>query len=439
MGSYTDLTVASYPIITSKSVVVPEAMTIFRETDRHVFTRRVAERNPLVWGEPECMDDEETETAIEYACETGKAIDRLNIMGFTMRRVREEFEIGRQKEFELYMSYRNWDSILGKLGRDNSELLENLTFDTYAEAFAKIIADGRKPISGHVKDEEGCNPLIEYILRGNDTSSFGFFEDDKDIRLVIRLACEVAPENAYVVQDITEIIHAGYYSEDEAVCEKETRALIAGYPENAPIIILTEGSTDAEFLREALALLYPHLSAYYSFLDSHSPRPDGGAGPLVSLVKAFSAAGITNRVIALLDNDTAAQDAKRGLKVTDLPSNIAVMHYPDLDLLRTYPTLGPGGLEPLDVNGLAASIELYLGEDVLCTEQNTLIPVQWKGYNSTLGQYQGEVVQKRKLHDAFRKKLKRCKANPQVSQDTDWSGLSAILQEIFRAFESSDE
>ena len=222
------------------------------------------------------MDDEETETAIEYACETGKAIDRLNIMGFTMRRVREEFEIGRQKEFERYMSYRNWDSILGKLGRDNSELLENLTFDTYAEAFAKIIADGLKPISGHVKDEEGCNPLIEYILRGNDTSSFGFFEDDKDIRLVIRLACEVAPENAYVVQDITEIIHAGYYSEDEAVCEKETRALIAGYPENAPIIILTEGSTDAEFLREALALLYPHLSAYYSFLDSHSRVPKAG-------------------------------------------------------------------------------------------------------------------------------------------------------------------
>ena len=46
------------------------------------------------------------------------------------------------------------------------------------------------------------------------------------------------------------------------------------------------------------------------------------------------------------------------------------------------------GLEPLDVNGLAASIELYFGEDVLCAEQNKLTPVQWKGYNSTLRQYQ---------------------------------------------------
>ena len=400
-------------------------MTIFRETDRRVFTRRVAERNSLVWGEPQCMDDEETETAIEYACETGKVIDRLNVMGFTMWRVREEFEIGRQTEME-------------EMSRHNSEFLENLTFDAYAAAFAKIIADRLKSIWGHVQIEEGCDSLIEYILHSIYDPSFGIFKYDKDIRLVIRLACEVAPADTHVVQDITELVHSGYYKENEAVCEKETRALIAGYPENAPIIILTEGSTDAKFLQEALALLYPHLSAYYSFFDFHASWSPGGAGDLVSLVKAFSAAGITNRVIALLDNDTAAHEAKRGLDAIVLPSNIAVMHYPNLDLLRTYPTLGPGGLEPLDVNGLAASIEFYLGEDVLCAEQNTLTPVQWKGYNSTLRQYQGEVEKKEKLHDAFQKKLKLCKADPQVLQDTDWFSLSAILKEIFHAFECSN-
>ena len=274
-------------------------------------------------------------------------------------------------------------------------------------------------------------------MRSNGASSFGFFEYDKDVRLVIRLACEMAPADTHVVQDITELVHAGYYKENEAVCEKETRALIAGYPENAPIIILTEGSTDAEFLQEALALLYPHLSAYYSFFDFHSSRSPGGAGHIVSLVKAFSAAGITNRIIALLDNDTAARDAKRVLDTISLSQNITIQHYPNLDLLRTYPTLGPGGLVPLDINGLAASIELYLGEDVLCLEQDTLTPVQWKGYNSTLDQYQGEVLQKQKLHAAFQKKLKRCKADPQALQDTDWSGLSAILQEIFHAFDCS--
>ena len=47
-------------------------------------------------------------------------------------------------------------------------------------------------------------------------------------------------------------------------------------------------------------------------------------------------------------------------------------------------------------------------------------------------------MQKEKLHDAFQKKLKLCKADPQVLQDTDWFGLSAILKEIFHAFECSN-
>ena len=104
MGTYTELTIADYPLISSKSAVIPEVMTIFRETDRHVFTRRVAERNVLVWGEPDDPNDNETETVIEYSCETGKVIDRLNIMGFTIRRAREDFEVGRTAELNKYAS-----------------------------------------------------------------------------------------------------------------------------------------------------------------------------------------------------------------------------------------------------------------------------------------------------------------------------------------------
>ena len=109
--------------------------------------------------------------------------------------------------------------------------------------------------------------------------------------------------------------------------------------------------------------------------------------------------------------------------------------YPELELLRAYPTLGPGGLTSLDVNGLAASIELYLGEDVLREGQDTLTPIQWKGYSEALKQYQGEVMGKAKLHATFHDKVARCRADPEVLKVTDWSGLSAILQEIFRAFE----
>ncbi len=432
MGTYTDLTVADYPLITSKSAVIPEAMTIFRETDRRVLTCRVSERNALVWGEPDDPNDDETETAIEYSCETDKVIDRLNVMGFTLCRVREEFDIGRKAELEKYASWAEDDSDPQWFAEDWS-FLKGLTFDAYVSAFARVIAERLRPVPFDDHKKEGLDSVIKYILGENDEYLFGFF--GTDVRLLLRLACDLVPANTRVVQDITALVHSGYYGEEEPVCENATRALIAGHPENSPRIILTEGSTDAAILKEALALLYPHLFPYYAFLDFDSSRSPGGAGHLVSLVKAFAAAGITNRVIALFDNDTAAREATRALETISRPPNIAVRHYPGLELLRTYPTLGPGGLTSMDVNGLAASVELYLGEDVLRDGQGTLTPVQWKGYSETLKQYQGEVMRKPKLHAAFHEKVARCRANPDALKKADWAGLSAILQEIFRAFD----
>src|SRR5690242_981366 len=96
MGSYTELSTGGYPLITSKSAVVDEVMTIFRETDRRVFVRHVSERNPLVLGRNE--GDDYSETATEYSCDAQCAIDRLNVMGFTLQRAREEFEHAREHE-----------------------------------------------------------------------------------------------------------------------------------------------------------------------------------------------------------------------------------------------------------------------------------------------------------------------------------------------------
>ena len=433
MGTYTELTIEDYPLVSSKSAVIPEVMTLFRETNRRVFTRRVAERNVLVWGEPDDPDDQVTETVTEYSCTTADAIDRLNIMGFTYSRVQDEFEAGRKAELEKYSSRAKDDDSQWFAGEWN--LIRSLTFDEYARAFKEVLTNRLRPDPFDDHEKEGLNPVVKYILEDKQGYLFGFLRSD--IRFLIRLACELSPKSSHVVQDITELVCSGYYEANEPVCENATKALIAGHPENSSRIVLTEGSTDAAILQEALAILYPHLSEYYAFLDFESSRSPGGADRLVSLVKAFSATGITNRVIALFDNDTAAQAARRALTNVSIPQNIAVLSYPELESLRNYPTLGPGGLTLLDINGLAASIELYLGDDVLRDDEGKLTPVQWKGYNETLKQYQGEVMGKTRLQARFQEKTSRCKSDPELAQTTDWTGLSAILQQIFHAFEQS--
>lgn len=427
MGSYTDLSIDGYPILETKSYVIPEVMTLFQESDKRVAPRKLSERNELIWGEVSPEEDQD-EIAVTYSCEVWKVIDRLNVMGFTMPRIRREFETARISEVEKYAAWLE-DSD-DDWCRDDLDYFTNLTFDCYTDALRIVLEKRiRSPIFGEPSSD--LDPIEKRIIGENEDHVFGFL--GSDIRCFIRLSCELAPKDSLVVQDITEVVHAGYYEENEPVCSNAIRSLTAGHPENSTRIILTEGSSDVEVLREALALLYPHLADYYSFLDFPSTRPQGGAGSLATTVKAFAAAGISNRIIAIFDNDTAAFDARRSLRSIRLPQNIAVCSYPNLSSLEAYPTLGQTGPAPFNVNGLAASIELYLGNDLLGNGDD--FPVQWKGYVEPLGRYQGEVMKKQELQEKFHEKVKRCQSSSDEFNRCDWSGLKSILEVIFHAFD----
>ncbi|MFK0043507.1 hypothetical protein ACIQU4_05250 [Streptomyces sp. NPDC090741] len=211
---------------------------------------------------------------------------------------------------------------------------------------------------------------------------------------------------------------------------------------HAPVIVLTEGSSDVAILEPALALLYPHLTDLVRFMN-YANNAQGGAGSLATTVRAFAAAHVANPVIALFDNDTAAADALRPLyRDSALPSSIKVLRYPPIALATRYPTLGPpseqapdGRISAADVNGLAGSIELYLGEDVLVGSDGALRPVQWSSYSKGSKQYQGEITDKRDLQVAYQTKLAKARENPDIMNEQDWSGIRAILDMIIRVFD----
>lgn len=429
MGTYTDFSVAGYPLVNSKSAVVPEVMTVFRESDKCVFVRRLSERNSLVWGDVYADEADETETATAYLCGTEKIIARLEVMGFTLNRVRRDFEAGRRAELSMYQEWAE-DEPDPPWFADKLSLIESLSFDEYLASLQLVLSEGLRPEPFDDNQKPGLSPIVRYILEENDEYIFGFF--GSDIRCLIRAACEVAPKQSEVIQDITDLVEAGYYEPDEPVCQHSIDLLTLGHLENSNRIVLTEGSTDTYVLRASLKLRFPHLSEYYSFLDFDSSRVPGGAGYLASLVKGFAAAGIGNQIIAIFDNDAAARDAMRSLPT--LPPNIAVLKYPEVEFLTNYPTIGPSGSTNLDVNGLAASIELYFGKDVLESSDGFLAPVQWKGYIQSLDCYQGEVLGKKDLQAAFQRKLAKAENDPLEQEKQDWSGIEAILGVIFGAF-----
>ncbi|MEW2615023.1 hypothetical protein AB0937_33545 [Streptomyces sp. NPDC047880] len=261
-----------------------------------------------------------------------------------------------------------------------------------------------------------------------------------DDRSLTRLLLEWAPDqHATVFLDLSELTGPGVDLDPAHPVAGEARAeQLASLAQDAPLLVLTEGPTDARLLAAGLEVTHPHLKGYITFFDFGAAGAEGGVAQLAKTVSAFVAAGVANRFVALADNDTEAHAGLANLKKQPLPKRCRVLHYPPLPALKTYPTLGPYGDEPVpaDVNGRAGSLEMYLGRDVLQSEDRTLMPVQWRSWNPKLRRYQGSLadVDKKAAQDRFLRKVQIHRSG-QGSGREDWDGIRAIIDTIVTAFD----
>lgn len=200
-------------------------------------------------------------------------------------------------------------------------------------------------------------------------------------------------------------------------------------------IVLTEGRMDADIIRRARDMFMPHLSEHLHFMD-YATKPQGSVGALATLVKALAASRVTNPVIAIADNDTAAHAALD--KIANLPANFRVLHYPELDLLSAYPTCHEADSDThlANVNGSAGSIEMYLGQDALINDQGDLSPICWRGHDPSTQAHQGNLDARAKTsaQERYWDKTKQY-LDGERNPDHDWSGVHAILNVLLHAFE----
>lgn len=173
-------------------------------------------------------------------------------------------------------------------------------------------------------------------------------------------------------------------------------------------MIIAEGSTDVLILRESLVKLYPHLTDYFTFFDHNGLSIDGGAEFLLKFVRAFAAARISSRIVAIFDNDAAGCDACLKASRLPLPKNISVMTLPNIGVANRYPTIGPQGNDEMNINGAAVSIELFLGRHNLVDCRGTLTPVIWSNYVPGIKRYQGAIEEKAAVMKRFLSDLSGC-------------------------------
>lgn len=220
-------------------------------------------------------------------------------------------------------------------------------------------------------------------------------------------------DDDYVILDCTEI----YGNSDFDV--KKLFKLKVGNP-----IIMVEGPNDYDILSQSLKLIYPELVDNITFLDKDTYKVESNAGAAVTMIKSFAGAGIKNRVLAVLDNDAAAQSALRAIetKGIKLPDNLRIIQYPNIKICERYPTIGPQGESVMDINGSAGSIEMYLGKDIL-TKNNELEKVIWTSYKEDVKKYQGELINKKEVNKRFGDMIKIVKKGENPCDLTDLKTL----------------
>jgi len=348
--------------------------------------------------------------------------DRLDVMGVDVEGVASEFGHIRNEQISRHSPLGDWrlPEDFQKAENDLVEALHDLDWSSWCERMRRGL-DAGQPLREITPPGSRDVHAVSWLLA---------MWDDSESRFALRALLEVLPDEETLTLDINDLIEAGWVEEDIDPQRVATEYVTHANQMGLPPIVLVEGTSDADILSRSLALRRSHLAHFVRFPE-FSRGAEGSAAALRRTVTAFVAAGIPNRVLALFDADTAARDVVRSMKEKDprIPSNIVVTHLPELELAKNYPTVGPRGERAMDVNGLGASLELYLGRDVLA-HGDGLWPVRWTGFVEGVNAYQGVVDGKNAIQDAFLAKLALAQKDPGQMAAQDWTGIDLVLDHI---------
>lgn len=367
----------------------------------------------------------EIEPKYVYKAPVYAVVERLRSTGASIsiaKKYHEKYLLELRDNYMNLLNRDEWNSWNKDDVIKSLEIVNKGGFEKWKDLIRQYLV-GREPITPtdpfipnyYVRDEMDLIGMEEIV----ENSWFGLTNLDDHGFLAILEQIE-DKLNTHVTLEYTDLINGGWIKESDELASESP----------ASTILLTEGISDCRFLKTAISLLCPHLSRSFTFLNFEEFKLQASASTLVHTVKALNAAGISNNVVAVFDNDTAAKDAQKNLLSLKLKKNFRVINLPEIQSLRNYPTVGPQGSLNMDVNGFAGSIELYFPTEALKDSSGALFPVIWKGYVEGQKKYQGEIANKHQIQKNFNSIIESIQAGNSSVKDYDFENLKKVLEEI---------
>jgi len=246
--------------------------------------------------------------------------------------------------------------------------------------------------------------------------------------IALRGALEALNAEEFVSFDFTNAVYQEeIVAADEALSDTARYTVLSAVREFDPILILTEGKTDARIISESFDRIHPEIAHMFSYMDHATFKVPGGTSALVGLARSLAGAKISNRIIFLFDNDTAGHEGYQQFQKVNCPKHYQGLILPYLRSAEAYPTIGPTGDAPANVNGCACGIELYCGPKALTGGDGSPCLVQWKGYMDGMKRYQGEPLDKDGIKQRFLTTLRQSAA-PRI--DPEFEDMRLVLKSL---------
>lgn len=403
--------------------------------------------NPGFKPDPEDEDSEEF-TQYVYKTTVKKAIERLDVRGFSIENFEKIFE--KNKENAI-----NFSDIYTHLKKHSNcdedtiaeKLIKNITFKKWQNAVRKIVLYELK--NGNIDQwsditmqDVDVKTIAEKVIFCSmksivEESFYGLYPGIINVGYIIRLILENCDINDIIELDFS---YLQYWAED---C---ISTAISATKNTEKIIVLVEGTSDKDILEYSLFKLYPHLSDLFYFMDfddNNGGKRDGGTSYVIKNLKTFYFSKLQAKFIAVFDNDAEGYQSQCALlnEVKQWPDNFRILLYPEISLFKKYPTLASNGNIILDnINHKACSIELYLPDDII-KMNGEYLPIEWesrKKIKTTGGKeellYQGVISQKDDIKEKYHKLRKSIEKGETAFYAKDWSRMEKLLKKIVFAF-----
>lgn len=223
----------------------------------------------------------------------------------------------------------------------------------------------------------------------------GYFLENLDPYITLRILSENKNNhNLDVIWRFEDVVENGWILEEDIIPKLTTQE---------KILIVTEGSSDTDIIKKCIKLLYSDIADFFDFIDMEQNYPFTGTGNLKNFVKGLSKINILNKILVILDNDTAGISVYNDIKGIDLPNNLKIITLPNYKDFDNFKCKGPQGNSIENINGKAVSIECFLDHSSI----NEDTYVRWTGFNEKLIQYQGNIEPKNLLIKSFHQFYKK--------------------------------